>query len=231
MSISICMATHNGEAFLRQQLESILPQLNKGDELVVSDDQSCDRTVEIIHAYNNPLIRILPAKNFSNPIKNFEYALSECCNEIIFLADQDDYWYPDKVNVMRQALRQCDLAICDCRVVDENMKSIIPSFFNYNHSKEGLIRNFLKSAFVGCCMAFHRKVLSKALPFPEKISMHDHWIGLVAQKYYKVEFIPHILVDHRRHGNNYSSTGEGSRNSFRKKVFSRLQLANMLIQR
>jgi glycosyltransferase involved in cell wall biosynthesis len=231
MSVSVCMATHNGEAFLRQQIESVLSQLKEEDELIISDDQSTDRTMEILRSYQSSNVRILPPKKFGNPINNFEYTLTECRNEIIFLADQDDYWYANKISLMGEALLVCDLAVCDCRVVDENLNLRIPSFFQYNRSRQGLFRNLLKSSFVGCCMAFNRKVLSKALPFPEKISMHDQWIGLISQKYFNVKFIPQILVDHRRHGNNYSTMGEASRNSFRKKVFSRLQLAKMLVQR
>src|SRR5439155_17750553 len=115
-SVSVCMAVCNGELFLRDQLNSILPYLNLGDELVVSDDCSTDATLEIIKSYQDSRIRLLPGRSFRNPTRNFEYALEHCKNEIIFLADQDDIWYPEKINVMVSALEDCDLAICDCRM-------------------------------------------------------------------------------------------------------------------
>ena len=46
--ISVCMATYNGERFIKEQIDSILPQLSQDDELIISDDGSTDRTLEII---------------------------------------------------------------------------------------------------------------------------------------------------------------------------------------
>ncbi|MBI3482304.1 MAG: glycosyltransferase family 2 protein [Bacteroidetes bacterium] len=231
MSISVCMATHNGASFIKKQIDSIVNQLNADDELVISDDSSSDNTVEVLQSYNRAQIKLLSNEKFNGPSRNFEYALGHCANEIIFLADQDDIWHSEKIKVMTGALKECDLTVCDCRLVDENLKTIAPSFFELNNSRKGLLNNFYKSSFIGCCMAFHRKILEKAIPFPNEISMHDQWIGLIAQKYFKVKFIPQILVDHRRHSKNFSTTGSRSKNSLGKKVISRVKLAKMLLQR
>jgi glycosyltransferase involved in cell wall biosynthesis len=224
------MAVHNGELFLRQQIDSILPQLKDGDELIISDDASTDSTREIIKSYIDARIHRLPPRKFGDPSKNFEYALSYCANEIIFLADQDDVWHPNKIEIMASELALCDLVVCNCRLIDKNGKVLSGSFFEQNHSQNGLVKNFLKNSFVGCCMAFQRQVLERILPFPPEISMHDQWIGLIAQRHFKVKFIPQTLVDHRRHGGNYSSTGGRSKNSWNKKVISRLRLAKALFQ-
>jgi glycosyltransferase involved in cell wall biosynthesis len=230
MSVSICMATHNGANFLNEQLDSILIQLHENDELIISDDGSTDDTLKILRSYNN-WIKILPPKKFNNPAKNFEYTLMYSQNEIIFLADQDDIWHPEKIKFMTGALESSDLAVCDCRMMDEDNNVIAASFFEANESSQGLINNFIKNSFVGCCMAFRKKVLAKALPFPEPVFMHDQWIGLIAQKYFKVTFLPQILVDYRRHSKNFSTTGSKSKNSLGKKVISRVKLAKMLLQR
>jgi len=230
MSASVCMAVHNGELFLREQIESILPQLKSDDELIISDDASADSTIEIINSYHDSRICLLPPLRFGKPSKNFEYALGHCKNEVIFLADQDDIWHPQKMKIMENELALCDLLVCDCRIIDENGNVLNESFFEQNRSKNGLLKNLMKNSFVGCCMAFHRKILEKILPFPLTISMHDQWIGLIAQRYFKVKFIPQSLVDHRRHLNNYSSTGARSKNSWNKKVISRLQLAKAIWQ-
>ena len=231
MSISVCMATHNGASFIKEQIDSILVQLKESDELIISDDGSSDNTLQIINAFKDARIHLLEAKKFNNPASNFEYALGHCKNEIIFLSDQDDVWRNDKIKVMQEALQDCDLVICDCSIVDEHLKTIKPSFFDLNKTKKGLVGNFYRSSFVGCCMAFHKKILMKALPFPHGIGAHDQWIGLIAQKHFKVKFIPHILVDHRRHSKNHSTTGGRSKNSFGKKVISRFKLAKVLLQR
>lgn len=223
------MAVYNGELFLREQLDSILPQLNTADEVVISDDGSTDQTLEIIKSYCDPRIRVLPTKIFGNPNGNFEYALSHCHHEIIFLADQDDIWHSHKIQIMTDELASSDLALCDCRLIDQAGKVKLPSFFEWNGSQHGMVKNIVKNSFVGCCMAFHRKLLKKILPFPATVSMHDQWIGLVALRYFNVSFLPIILVDHRKHGGNYSSTGSQSQNSWGKKVISRFRLVKALI--
>src|SRR5258706_4337485 len=193
MRVSVCMAVHNGALFLRQQIDSILSQLKDGDELVISDDASTDSTIEIIKSYVDRKICLLPRKKFGSPSKNFEYALAQCQNAIIFLADQDDVWSPQKIEIMVNELAMYDLVVCDCRLIDEKGKVLSESFFEQNRSQNGLVKNLLKNSFVGCCMAFHRNLLERILPFPEEISIHDQWIGLIAQRYFKVKFIPQTL--------------------------------------
>jgi glycosyltransferase involved in cell wall biosynthesis len=230
-TVSVCMATHNGERFLRQQLDSILPQLRACDELIIADDHSTDGLPMILASYHDPRIRILPSKYFNNPARNFEYTLVHARNELIFLADQDDVWHLQKINIMCEKLQEVDLAICDCRLTDQELATVLPSFFKSNKSRPGLLKNLLRSSYMGCCMAFRREVLDKALPFPDAIQLHDQWIGLVAERHFRVAFIPQILVDHRRHHTNYSTTGAQSRNSLKKKLRLRFHLAKKLLLR
>lgn len=231
MNVSVCMATHNGERFLRQQIDSILPQLRSHDELVISDDHSTDGLPLILALYHDPRIRVLPPKYFGDPTRNFEYAMTHSLKELIFLADQDDVWHPEKISIMREKLGEVDLAICDCRLTDQQLNTISPSFFKTNRSRPGLLKNLFKSSYMGCCMAFRCEVLEKALPFPDSILSHDQWIGLVAERHFRIAFIQQILVDHRRHLTNYSSTGAQSRNSLKKKLKIRFHLAKKLLLR
>ncbi len=78
MKLSICMATHNGARFLKEQMDSILNQLKADDELIISDYNSFDDTIEIIQAYHDNRIKLLSSKKFNNPAKNFEHALASC---------------------------------------------------------------------------------------------------------------------------------------------------------
>ncbi|CAN5308571.1 glycosyltransferase family 2 protein [soil metagenome] len=230
MNISVCMATHNGEKYLRHQVDSILAQLDSSDELVISDDNSEDFTLSILKSFHDPRIKLLSPEKFGTPVRNFEYALQHCVHPLIFLADQDDVWHPEKVRIMRDALRSNDLVICDCRIVNEELYPLHGSFFQVNRSKSGLFRNLFKNSFIGCCMAFRREVLEKALPFPENIALHDQWIGLVAERYFNVKFMSQILVDHRRHSGNYSTTTGASENSFGRKIKLRFHLAKDLLE-
>lgn len=224
MRISVCIATYNGERFISQQMKSILKQISPHDEIVISDDSSTDRTLEIIRAINDPRIRIFDGNSFKSPAFNFENAIFKAEGDIFFLADQDDVWADDKVQVTLEYLKTYDLVVSDCTVCDEFLNVVAESFFKLNGSSKGIIHNFFRNGYLGCCMAFRRNILTKALPFPKDIPMHDIWLGFVAEMYYKSYFIKKPLVAYRRHGNNASPTAEESKYSFFKKIKFRLTL-------
>ena len=226
------MATKNGARYLREQLDSILHQLNIHDELIISDDCSTDETVNLIRSYNDPRIRLVENSKPEGIPRNFEKSLTLSRGQFIFLADQDDVWLPQKIDVMCNALKHLDLVVSDCLLVDHSLRHKSASFFSINNSGKGLIRNILKNSYIGCCMAFNRKLLSHALPFPKDIPMHDLWIGIVGELHYKTRFIPEVLVYHRRHESNASSTGGKSTSSPLKKFGHRYKLIkNILLHR
>ena len=102
--ISVCIATYNGEKYIREQLDSILPQLGLDDEVIISDDSSTDNTLKIIEEYNDCRIKIFSNNKFYSPILNFENALKKAQGDFIFLSDQDDIWKSNKVEVVMKYL-------------------------------------------------------------------------------------------------------------------------------
>ena len=206
--ISVCMATYNGEKYLRTQLDSIIKQISEKDELIISDDGSTDKTLEIISEYCNNYSNIVFLQGPKNGvIKNFENALKVANGDVIFLTDQDDIWMNNKVDSVMQIFEKekVTLVLHDATIIDASSKIIENSFFERRNSKKGLINNIVKNSYLGCCMAFKKELLTYALPFPAKIEMHDWWIGLIAEKYGRVNFMKDKLIGYRRHGNNVSS--------------------------
>ncbi len=203
--ISVCMATFNGEKYLKRQLDTILQQLGKEDELVISDDSSNDRTVDIIKSYGDRRIVLLEENHFKSPVLNIENALKNVRGDNIFLADQDDVWLPGRVSSVVHKLQQYDLVVCNAYIVDANEKIIHESYFDWKGSGKGFWRNLKKNSFLGCALAFNRKILNRVLPFPEKISMHDVWIGLVAECVGNVFFFDEKLIYYRRHKDNFTA--------------------------
>jgi glycosyltransferase involved in cell wall biosynthesis len=218
------MATYNGEKYIKEQLDSILCQLDKSDELIISDDGSTDKTLEIIQSYQDPRVKILNNTKRHNVIGNLENALMKASGDYIFLADQDDVWLLDKVKTVLAALSTADLAVSDCAVVDGDLKCVIPSFFQHNHSRRGFWKNLQHNSYLGCCMAFRKEVLQMSLPFPQCIPMHDIWLGFVAELFYNSCFIPQKLVLYRRHGDNISPTSQKSQYRLGRKLSFRLNL-------
>jgi len=229
MSISVALATYNGEKYISEQLNSILPQLGPEDEIIISDDGSSDRTLEIVAGFCSAQIKVLknPGKGV---ISNVENAIKHTSGDIIFLCDQDDVWLPDKVSVTKKYLLESDvkLVVSDAIVVDENLKVLEDSFFKLMNSGSGFIKNFIKNTYHGCCMAFLKELKEVILPFPKNIPMHDSWIGLMAELYGKVLFIPEKLIYYRRHQNNATVL---KRESLRKSLIWRKNLAVALIRR
>lgn len=204
--ISVCMATYNGERFIRQQLESIIPQLAAGDELVVSDDSSTDSTLWIIKSFSDSRIRLFEGQCFRSPILNFEFALKQVRGEIILLSDQDDIWLPNKLEVVRDYFSRNTvrplLVVLDAMVIDEDEREIYPSVFKKLKAGPGFWKNLLDNRYMGCSMAFSRDLLARALPFPRRIPMHDMWLGQLCERVGKTEFLPVVTMKYRKHGDS-----------------------------
>lgn len=206
--ISVCIASYNGERFIERQIHSILIQLGKDDEVIISDDGSTDETISIINSFNDRRIFVTFNRGINGPVGNFEQALNQVTGDYVFLADQDDVWLPEKVSSVVSLLRKYDLVLSDCVVVNEKDEVVQPSFFRFRGSQPGFWHNTCKNSYMGCCMAFRREVLSYALPFPPRIHMHDWWIGLLVEVKGKVYFHSQPMINYVRHGNNASPTGE-----------------------
>lgn len=229
--ISVCIPTYNGSLFLKEQLDSILSQLSEEDEVIISDDSSTDDTIQILENYNESRIKLLKGNSFHSPIYNLENALKHSKGEYIFLSDQDDIWLPNKVKVTLEYLQKYDCVVSDATVINSVGQVIHESFFKLNYSGPGLLKNIIKNGFLGCCMAFNRKILEKALPFPSPIPMHDTWIGLVSEKYGSTFFLKEPLIYYRRHGNNASPTGEKSKYTLIEKIGHRYLFIKNILKR
>jgi len=208
LKISVCMATRNGEKYLHKQLTSILGQIGPGDEVVVSDDSSTDGTVDIIRDFDDPRIRLLENNTFYSPIYNFENALKHTSGEIIVLADQDDVWLGNKMEVIRQQLvdrrGRPALIVMDGYVIDGEGNRTGQTLFKRKTPKKSILANLFDNTFTGCTLAFTRKLLELALPFPAGIPMHDSWLGLLALRFGEVDIIETKTMEYRRHGVNVS---------------------------
>ena len=213
--ISVAIATYNGEQYIKEQIDSILKNLNGSDEIVISDDGSLDRTLEIIKEYQDGRgnVRLLsgPGKGIK---QNIGTALSACRGKYIFLADQDDVWADNKVSRVMQYLGRdgCTLVCHDARVMDASLTKVrMPSFFAYRNSKPGFLNNLLKNRYMGCCMAFDASLLPVILPIPDEIEMHDQWIGMLHDMGGgKSVFLEDKLLLYRRHGANVSDFSHGT---------------------
>nr|WP_263173626.1 glycosyltransferase [Shewanella sp. SM73] len=218
--ISVCMATFNGSKYVETQIVSILKQLRANDEVIISDDGSCDDTLNIIKRLNDKRIKIYINKGVKGYTGNFENALIQAKGDIIFLSDQDDIWFPNKVELLMKSLENFDFVISDARVVDLCLNTLEESYFVSRSSSFGFFSSMIRCRYLGCCYAFKRKVLTKALPFPSKHKLlpHDLWLALIGECYFSVSYLKVPLVYYRRHSSNVSDGGEYSSNNLAMKL-------------
>ena len=231
-NVSVCMAVYNGEKYIRQQIESVLNELQQDDELLIYDDLSTDTTAKIVAGLALDK-RIKYRKNAKKlgVVKNFEHVLLDARGEYIFLCDQDDVWLPGKVQVCVDALKKHLLVVTDCVVVNQDLDILYPSFFELRYSGAGILKNIWKNTYLGCCMAFRRELLNISLPMPINMPMHDMWLGLVAEANGNVLFIDEKLSLYRRHQSAASPTAGASGFSVFKQVKLRLILIWSLVCR
>jgi glycosyltransferase involved in cell wall biosynthesis len=202
------MATYNGRRFVEEQVVSILRNLRRDDELVVVDDHSSDGTWEFLTALQDERIR--PVRNPSNEgvRRTFEKALSLTHNEVVFLSDQDDVWEPGKRDAFVaefDADPGCMVVVSDAVLIDGAGVVLHRSFMQTRGGFKGTVLDTLiRNRFLGCAMAVRRPVLDAALPIPERVPMHDMWLGAIGSRLGGVRYLSRPFLRYRRHAANVS---------------------------
>lgn len=218
-SVRILLATYEGAAYLRAQLDSLLAQTWKDLEIVASDDGSSDGSAEILAeyaaAYPEKIQHHRSGRRFGSSQKHFLYLLRQFGDaSYLMFCDQDDVWHNDKVSRSLSALRKScsDPAVpallhTDLRVVDRDLLVLNPSFLRFS----GLDGNALalpglltQNVVTGCTILMNRALarLFCSVPEPEHILMHDWFLALTAAACGKIFFLDEATIDYRQHGGN-----------------------------
>ncbi len=207
-TISVALPVYNGAQYLSQQLDSILSQLGPDDEIVAAYQESSDLSLELLKEYQarDSRIRIL-----TNPetgvTANFDLAIANCRGDYIFLSDQDDVWLPEKREAVLAAFHRtgADLVIHNAVHTDEALRPRERTFFEIYPIGPGKWKNIKKPRMSGCCMAFTRALKERLLPLPE-IRGYDQWIAVLAEFTGRIEYLDQVLLLHRLHGGNITTS-------------------------
>jgi len=207
--VSIVMGTYNGGKYLREQLESIYAQTYKNIEVVVCDDCSTDDTVEILREFSRDhcLTYYINEVNLGL-VRNFEKAMSLAKGDYIALADQDDIWYPGKIELLIKNIVSCSLIHSAVHVIDSKGKphgdAFVVSEYSRDHTEKVNFTDFLETAWVlGCTSLIEKSLLEKCLPFPAGVLFHDWWLTMAAIKLGTgIKYIHEPTIMYRQHGEN-----------------------------
>ena len=217
--IDVLLATYNGEKYIKEQIESILSQTYKNIKLIISDDCSSDKTVEILKEYEKTdnRIELYIQKENLGVVKNIEFLLNKVENELYMLSDQDDIWLPEKIekSVLKLKSEKADLVFGDLEVVDKELKTIYPSFGDFmllskkiNKYIDSYRMNYLYNCVTVCTIISKKEFIKKILPLPTKSKylLHDHWIALMVSLNGKLAYMKEKYIKYRQHGNNEVGT-------------------------
>lgn len=230
MKISIALCTYNGEKFISEQLQSLFSQTQVPDEIIVSDDGSKDKTIDIAEK----LLKAskIPYKLFKQTpslgvYKNFEFCMSQCTHDIIFPCDQDDIWKKDKLEKhLRQHESHIDkvLVYSNADVIQNDVDHYLYPLWDPKliengqyHTKNKML--YEGKSIAGCCMSIDREFFHQILPIPHEI-YHDDWCATSASLIDGILGIPESLIYYRQHGGNVVGTIRGNKLSYWKSLFT-----------
>ena len=203
--ISIAMCTYNGERYLREQLDSLITQDYPNLEIQIVDDCSTDATFQILTEYSAKYPQVLIHQNERNLgfRRNFEKALSLCSGEYISLCDQDDIWFPQKVSALYNAIGDNQLAYAEVQLIDDDGTELDKGFPPVNVLDDpSHMSLLLTNCVTGHACLIRRSLLEKALPIPDDVKMHDHWLAFVAASTGGIKLLHEKLSFYRQHVSN-----------------------------
>lgn len=219
-TVSIALCTFNGELFIREQLTSLARQTRPPDEIMVGDDGSSDATCEIVEAVAREFS--LSCDLVRNPVRlgysaNFDQTASRCSGDFVFFCDQDDVWWPEKIERHLAEFERApdtlmvasDSANTDAHLVPTGTSHLRNQRFNRGHARR-LARDPFRvhvglRAVPGHAISVRREVVATALPTPEHWS-YDTWIALWASACGPVVVLCEPLTWHRKHNRQTSGS-------------------------
>ncbi|MBR3055311.1 MAG: glycosyltransferase family 2 protein [Streptococcus sp.] len=212
MKVNIVLSTYNGAKFLSEQIDSIQAQTFTDWQLLIRDDDSTDKTLDIIAAYTvkDERIRLINEGNRKNlgVIKSFYKLIKDDVADYYFFCDQDDVWLPEKLAIMLAEATKHDaneslMVYMDLSVVDENLKVINPSMVSSqsHHANTSLLAELTENTVTGG-VAMINHALVKRWSSSDSMIMHDWYLALLATATGKLVYIDKPGELYRQHDHN-----------------------------
>lgn len=218
-TVSVILASYNGEQYIEEQINSILAQTYPIHEILIGDDGSTDHTPQILNDYARKFknIKIIHSEGKRYGVShNFKRLMDIASGNCIAISDQDDIWFPEKIEVMMNGIGDCMLAYCNAipfsgTIPDCEDNLIEDNSWNYENRIEKMMFNNIISG--------HRMLVKKE--FVNAISVwnydvyYDWWLAVSAAYCNSIAHIRQPLVLWRRHNNSLTLPKKGRR----KKIF------------
>ena len=220
--ISILLAAYNGEQYIKAQIESILHQTVQDFVLYVNDDCSEDRTWEILKGYARQypgkIVVTRSLKNSGSSKANFLGMMLEHRDDYLMLCDQDDVWFPEKIEKTLRKMRKLEkkfgtetplLAYTDLKVTDKDLNVLAESMMQRvaaDFTRTSLRSELAQNTLTGCTAMYNRALAEKLTKLPDFTVMHDWWLMLIAVSFGHAGYLPEATIFYRQHGDNSIGT-------------------------
>ncbi len=217
-NIDILLATYNGQAYLREQIDSIFAQSNQDWRLIIRDDGSDDNTVRIVEDYAARLpgrIRLVTDNGSRLGANlNFGKLLEYADTEYIMFSDQDDVWLPNKIELTLNAMKAAEqiypdkpiLIHTDLQVMDSELNTIANSMWSYQklfpEVGNDLSRIMAQNVVTGCTVMINKRARAVSIPVPGEAIMYDWWIALNVCRHGKIIYVSIPSILYRQHSRN-----------------------------
>ena len=224
--VVVLLSTYNGETYLVEQLESLSAQCNVDVEIIVRDDGSTDKTVDILNEWQSKgALKWYTGNNLGSACSFMDLLYNAPDADYYAFCDQDDVWFHDKLQRAVKMLKEKG---------DENVPTLYFSAQTLVDSDKNIIgyniperlftfgESLLRNPASGCTMVFGREFRNLIVrERPDYVYMHDMWLYMVCLSVGGVPlFDPTPSMLYRQHSNNVV----GCNQSFPQKMMRRFRM-------
>lgn len=222
--VEILMATYNGAAYIEDQIRSIQAQTFRNWKMVIHDDGSTDETITIVADFCKQDHRITI---LSDEVKglgaagNFLHLLAHARADIVMLCDQDDIWFPDKIEKLLPSVSASSgptLVYANAHYFDKD--GVIERQVTRLHPNALNSLLFMNAGIQGCSMMINGALIQLLNRQPEQVAMHDHLLTLCAICFGKIRYVDEVLMLYRQHRNNATAHHVSRRKQLRNWIFT-----------
>lgn len=214
--VQVLLSTWNGERWLPDLLASLERQTFTDWQLLVRDDGSQDKTLKILLEWQKThpkLVTDIISASSIGSTASFDQLVRKSQAPYLMFCDQDDIWFPEKIELQVEALRQLEqqygsakplLVHTDLVVVNEHKQVLSPSFWDYRgfDLKQRKQAYLLNNNVTGCATVFNRRAAQLAFPLPTEAMQHDRWLALVCAWFGHIGVLAQPTILYRQHNHN-----------------------------
>lgn len=207
--VSVVVPTYNHATFLKDAIDSIRAQTYTQWQAIIVNNYSTDNTTEIVTGFNDDRIHLINFRNEGVIAASRNQGILHANGEFVAFLDSDDVWYPEKLAACVSVLQEGNDLVCHGELwVGESTRQREMLYGPRSHA------TYSQLLYRGNCIStsatvVRRSILAALDGFSERTDFvtaedYDLWLR-IAKSTQRIEFIPKVLGEFRRHGGNASN--------------------------